>query len=288
VTKNSKIVLGPYEGVKLTGALGGEIEVGFAGFGPTPSAANFAGPLALVDDGTAPGSDGCEPIAADLTGKVALIDRGTCTFVVKALNAQAAGASAVVIANTLGRGAFEPGGSDPTVTIPVVGISNADGDTIKARLGDGVGIAFFVDPKRRAGTTQGFVRLYAPPVLSLGSSISHFDVSATPNLLMEPFINEDLRSARNLDLTPSLMADIGWEMETLKIGRCDTGTPNALANGDLLNVQVEACAASLPRKPAEYLACVGGVAARADRADLIKPWQKSAIVACAVRNIGKH
>ncbi len=45
--------------------------------------------------------DGCTAItnAAAVAGRIALIDRGTCTFVVKAKNAQDAGAVAVVIAN---------------------------------------------------------------------------------------------------------------------------------------------------------------------------------------------
>lgn len=77
---------------------------------------------------------GCE--AADFTGfpagDIALIQRGTCTFALKALNAEAAGASAVIIFNQ---------GNDPTredliigtlggtnvVGIPVVGASFADG-----------------------------------------------------------------------------------------------------------------------------------------------------------------
>jgi Zn-dependent M28 family amino/carboxypeptidase len=78
-------------------------------------------------------TSGCE--AADFAGfppgNIALIQRGTCTFADKALNAQAAGATAVIIFNQ---------GNDPTregliigtlapfsVSIPVVGASFADG-----------------------------------------------------------------------------------------------------------------------------------------------------------------
>ena len=50
--------------------------------------------------------------------------------------------------------------------------------------------------------------LYAPTPLSLGSSVSHWDTSAFPNLLMEPFINGDL--THGLDLTLPLLRDIGW------------------------------------------------------------------------------
>ena len=80
-------------------------------------------------------TSGCE--AADFAGfpagSIALIQRGTCTFAVKAVNAQAAGAAAVIIfnqGNTPDReglivGTLLPGGEG--VTIPVVGGSFANG-----------------------------------------------------------------------------------------------------------------------------------------------------------------
>ena len=83
-------------------------------------------------------TSGCE--AADyallnFTGPtdIALVQRGTCTFAAKAVNAQAAGAEAVIIFNQgntplregLIVGTLIPGGE--AVTIPVVGASFADG-----------------------------------------------------------------------------------------------------------------------------------------------------------------
>jgi hypothetical protein len=56
----------------------------------------------------------------------------------------------------------------------------------------------------------GSVRLYAPDPIRSGSSISHFDTAASPNLLMEPFINPGLQS--DLDLTDEQMFDVGWEL----------------------------------------------------------------------------
>jgi Zn-dependent M28 family amino/carboxypeptidase len=78
-------------------------------------------------------TSGCE--AADFAGfpagHIALIQRGTCAFAVKALNAQAAGASAVIIfnqGNTPDREQLIVGTLAPsTATIPVVGASFADG-----------------------------------------------------------------------------------------------------------------------------------------------------------------
>ena len=60
---------------------------------------------------------------------------------------------------------------------------------------------------------DGFVRLYAPNPVAAGSSKSHFDTAATPNLLMEPSINDDLMPSVFLDLTPNLFEDIGWTLQ---------------------------------------------------------------------------
>ena len=62
-----------------------------------------------------------------VAGRIALLDRGTCGFVVKAKNAQNAGAIAVVIADNVA-GSPPPGmaGVDPTVVIPAVRITLAD------------------------------------------------------------------------------------------------------------------------------------------------------------------
>lgn len=80
-------------------------------------------------------TSGCE--AADFAGftagNVALIQRGTCTFAQKAENAEAAGASAVVIFNEGQAGRTDAvagtlGG--PGVTIPVIGASFAVGEEL--------------------------------------------------------------------------------------------------------------------------------------------------------------
>lgn len=81
-------------------------------------------------------TSGCE--AADFAGfpagSIALIQRGTCTFAIKALNAVAAGASAVVIfnqGNTPDREGLIVGTlSSSVVSIPVVGASFASGEQL--------------------------------------------------------------------------------------------------------------------------------------------------------------
>ena len=94
--------------------------------------------LVLVDDGTANASQGCNALtnAAAVSGKIALIDRGNCEFGVKSLNAQNAGAIAVVICQNTADAPFEmaPGVSGGSVTIPNIMISRENCDSIKAYL----------------------------------------------------------------------------------------------------------------------------------------------------------
>jgi minor extracellular serine protease Vpr len=85
-------------------------------------------------------NDACNAVAPapdSLTGMVVLIRRGTCTFHEKALNAQQAGAIAVVLYNN-SAGRFSPTvAGTPAITIPVVAISDAEGALIDGRLAAG-------------------------------------------------------------------------------------------------------------------------------------------------------
>lgn len=105
-----------------------------AAFGPALTPAGVPGQVVLADDGSGTTSDGCEPFVAFPAGAIALVDRGQCTFTVKAANAQAAGAVALIVANNLAGQAFTLGGSDPSIVIPAVMITLADGATIRAGL----------------------------------------------------------------------------------------------------------------------------------------------------------
>jgi hypothetical protein len=70
--------------------------------------------------------------------------------------------------------------------------------------------------KVRAGADPaGRALLYTPNPYESGSSVSHWDTSATPNQLMEPAINADLAISVSepKDLTKSLLEDIGWDDE---------------------------------------------------------------------------
>ena len=105
-----------------------------AAFGPPPSQTGLSGSFVLVDDGTANPTHGCFPLVGFPAGAIALVDRGTCNFTAKVANAQAAGAVGVVVANNAPGAPFTMGGADPSITIPAVMVSQADGNTIKAGL----------------------------------------------------------------------------------------------------------------------------------------------------------
>lgn len=97
--------------------------------------------LVLASDGTADDSLCCGTIINpnEVNGHVALIYRGECTFVQKSLNAQAAGAVAIVMISNNPDALIQLGGSAPGVgvTIPVFLITQADGALIRASMDAG-------------------------------------------------------------------------------------------------------------------------------------------------------
>ncbi len=197
-------------------SLAGIFAVGAASFGPPLSSPGTSGEVIVADDGVAPGGDGCTGFAAgSLMGKIALIDRGVCTFVVKVKNAQDAGAIGVIIAdNVAGGPPAGLGGTDPTIIIPSVRVTLADGNAIKAALAGGpVQVTLGVDQAVFAGAdANGRALMNAPNPVQTGSSVSHWDPIAFRNLLMEPSINDDLTHSVQPpeDLTLPLFRDIGW------------------------------------------------------------------------------
>ena len=197
-------------------------DIGTADFGPAANKAAFAGKLVRATDaanteGTST-FDGCTAFtnAGAINGNIAYVDRGNCTFLAKARNAQAAGATAIIIADNKRDTCQAPGmhGDDASdVTIPVISIGTNDADLLKAQLSTSVDVRGLLrkDGSQLAGTsTQGYVRLYAPCTNDPGSSTHHFDIVASPNLLMEPSISSDL--SHGVDLTLYQLLDIGWSV----------------------------------------------------------------------------
>ena len=140
------------------------------------------------------GLDGCAPLinAADVAGNVALVIRGTCGFDVKYANAEAAGASAIVVYNDGSDPAdptrFNPiamGGIDPSRALTGVMVSFDDGSNIKTALDNGEAVSVYADRNTStqtnpsnddtlAGSTSrgpGLDNSFKPDVTAPGSNI---------------------------------------------------------------------------------------------------------------------
>ncbi|MBC7880656.1 MAG: peptidase [Anaerolineae bacterium] len=214
----------PVLAVSAPTSVAGSYLVGPASFGPALSSPGLTSETVFPYD-TAPNlSLACSPLSAGnaalVAGKIALLDRGTCAFTVKVKNAQDAGAIGVIIADNVA-GSPPPGlgGTDATITIPAVRITQADGNAFKAAVASssrrrtGLFVNLGLNLSIYSGAdASGRALMYAPNPFSSGSSVSHFDVSALPNLLMEPSINPNLPQSVTapLDLTFPLLQDIGW------------------------------------------------------------------------------
>jgi minor extracellular serine protease Vpr len=150
------------------------IGYGTAAAAPLPPT---SGSLPMARTGTTTTTDdGCAPIAADMTGYAVLIRRGTCPFHTKALNAQNAGAAAVILYNNA-PGRFSPTvAGTPAITIPVVAISDTEGALIDGRLA--------VDPVTMTWTDELLVSVN--PTGGLISSFSSYGLS--PDLALKPDI----------------------------------------------------------------------------------------------------
>lgn len=206
------------------GTAAGDYLVGTASFGPQLGAVPVVGQLMPVVDQLNGTGLACTPLstanARAVNGRIALVDRGTCGFVVKAANVQAAGAIGMIVADNVA-GSPPPGlgGDDPSITIPSVRITLADGVKLKAQLkkrsrtSSGVIASLGVNGSQYAGADVfGRALMYTPNPFQGGSSVSHWDTIAFPNQLMEPAINSDLLHSvvPPADLTFRLLQDMGW------------------------------------------------------------------------------
>ena len=293
-------------------SIAGNYKVGAASFGPPLSSPGVTGTIvAALDPADAFGPttfDACSPItnAADVAGNIALVTRGTCGFIVKVKNAQNAGATAVIVAdNAAGSPPAGLGGADPTITIPSVRVTQADGLAIRAAL-PATG-TLGVDLSVRAGAdTNDHALMYSPNPVILGSSISHWDTSAFPNQLMEPNINGDLtyNVTPPQDMTLPLLRDVGWYPDadldlvsdegddaclnsdltgTVIIGSNNSGVPNTLfANGCTIKDFVNQCLAHATNR-GSFNSCVAHLGDSLLSAGVITQAQKDALQSAAAR-----
>lgn len=220
VTAEKENFLGPAPRliINAPAAIAGSYAAQTAAFGPSVPPGGITGNVVIATDtGGASDLDGCEPLTngAAVSGNVALIVRGNCNFTVKVRNAQDAGAIAVLVDNNVAAGLPSMGGADPLVTILSYGISQSDGNAIRAQLANPTAVNATLGFGMELSGTQtsmgmSFVRMNAPNPVQPGSSVSHWTVDAFPNLLMEPSLNTSLFS--DVDLTIPLFRDIGWQV----------------------------------------------------------------------------
>ncbi len=104
----------------------------------------LTGNVVEVDDGSNNPSLGCNDLdnGDDINGNIALIDRGSCQFGTKCLNAQDAGAIAVIVCNNVSGNPITMGGGNDgdQVTIPAVMIRKDDCETIRVELENGLNV----------------------------------------------------------------------------------------------------------------------------------------------------
>ena len=295
--------------VTAPASIAADYQVGPASFGSPLANPGISGEVVLaLDAANASGpstSDACTAITnpASVAGRIALVDRGTCGFVVKVKNAQNAGAIAVLVAdNVAGGPPAGLGGADPTIIIPSVRITLADGNTIKAALtGGSVTATLALDPAVRAGADRaGRALLYTPNPVVQGSSVSHWDTIATPNQLMEPAINQDLKLAVDVphDLTRAQLRDVGWFPDgdldgvaddagdqclgsdlrpTVIVDQENTGVPNTFfTSGCTIRDYIAKCKASASNHGA-YVSCTADLTNTLKTLQFITGAQKGAI-----------
>lgn len=115
-----------------------------ANFGPELTV-EIEGPIVAAEDISTTPITACDEITKNLNGSIALIDRGECYFMTKVQNAQAAGAIAVIVCDsvverpnlTLTMG-LPPGSTGTQIDIPSVMVSYNSCKTIRAELCNGL------------------------------------------------------------------------------------------------------------------------------------------------------
>ena len=113
---------------------------------PLATTGTVTGPAVQLGAVGTPAARACSALpAGSLTGKIPLIERGVCTFRTKILNAQSAGASAVVVYNQIpAADGIVMGGSGAGITIPGVMIGNLDGIAVSGAITSST--TFTLDP----------------------------------------------------------------------------------------------------------------------------------------------
>ncbi|MFZ2508368.1 MAG: S8 family serine peptidase, partial [Steroidobacteraceae bacterium] len=133
-------------------------------------------------------ADACSALpAGSLAGKVALIRRGTCSFNAKSFNAQNAGAVGVVLYNNVAGRVSPTVAGPPTITIPVVAISDAEGVLIDGRLASGsVDMTWTSEQGRFLNPTGGLISSFSSYGLAADLSLKP-DIGAPGGLIYSTY-----------------------------------------------------------------------------------------------------
>ncbi len=111
------------------------VESGFSTANKLANVGPKTGQLVYFNDAAGGTHEACTGAPSNsLTGKIALINRGGCGFTVKVKEAQNAGAIAAIVVNNAPTAIFAMGGTDNTITIPAVMVSDADGAILATQL----------------------------------------------------------------------------------------------------------------------------------------------------------
>jgi extracellular elastinolytic metalloproteinase len=122
-------------------AAAGTYDATDAQFGAPVPPVGITGTVVLVNDGVGITADACEPLIGFPAGSIALLERGTCSFTIKVLNAQNAGAIAAILHNNVPGGPAlrmgfattpSPDTNAARVAIPSVMVSYDNGQRFRA------------------------------------------------------------------------------------------------------------------------------------------------------------
>lgn len=108
----------------------------------------LTGDLALAEDDTADVTDACTALTnpTEIAGKIAVVRRGSCNFTMKVLNAQNAGAIAVIVVNNEAGNDVNMSGAEAGITIPAVFINMTDGEALIAEMANSTVSVSMTDP----------------------------------------------------------------------------------------------------------------------------------------------
>ncbi len=125
-------------------SISGLYNTGHAIYGPPVTTEAITGELAEAFDGSDIPALGCETIInpEEINGKIALIDRGDCVFERKTLNAEAAGAIAVIICNYQ-QGTTTMGGSfgNEEPAIPTIMVEQSTCQIFRQMIDEGIAVS---------------------------------------------------------------------------------------------------------------------------------------------------